>query len=377
MHWYHPHPHGISQMQLQRGMSGVISVGNVLGEVGYDSTAIAERFMLIRDFSYFSKPNPDSACWGPNVPFPLMNGQPLTHLTMRPGETQFWRIANVGSDRVYNLQLQGKKSGRIPMRVVARDGNAVAVEYDVDSIMLSPGNRWEVLVTAPAVTDTLQLWTPPLDRDSEGCTFPPQTFAYVTVGASQLLGAPRAMAFDAEGSDAQADTIRMLQSATAVQKFDVVFTRNSTGSQFLINGVAYDPTVTNKYVAIDSVQEWTVFNDDFDLHAFHIHQGDFLVVAQRDSGSTVWEPVPPNGRIDTIMIPRHGAVKIRFVYTDPRLAGMFVYHCHMLFHEDRGMMQNLCLYDPNSGKTPDQQCANPFASMGGAGGGGHGGHVMQ
>ena len=56
---------------------------------------------------------------------------------------------------------------------------------------------------------------------------------------------------------------------------------------------------------------------------------------------------------------------------------MFVYHCHMLFHEDRGMMQNLCLYDPKSGKTPGQQCANPFASMGGAGGGGHGGHVMQ
>jgi FtsP/CotA-like multicopper oxidase with cupredoxin domain len=254
------------------------------------------------------------------------------------------------------------------------------MEYDVDSIMLSPGNRWEVLVTAPAVTDTLQLWTPPLDRDSEGCTFPPATFAYVTVGANQqLLGAPRAMAFDTEGSEAQRDTIRMLRAATNPDTFTVIFSRKTVGNNtaFLINDSVYSPTRTDKTIPINQVQEWTVINDDFDLHAFHIHQGDFLVVAQRDSGSTVWEPLPPNGRIDTIMIPRHGAVKIRFVYTDPRLAGMFVFHCHMLFHEDRGMMQNLCLYDPNSGKTPDQQCANPFASMGGMGGGGHGGHVMQ
>jgi suppressor of ftsI len=372
LHWYHPHPHGISQMQVQRGMSGVISVGNVLGEAGYDSAAIAERFLLLRDFSWYTPDaGPWNACWGPNRPFPLMNGQPLTHMTARPGETQFWRIANVGSDRVYNLQLRGKKSGRLPFHVIARDGNLSAVEYDTDSLMIAPGNRYEVLVRAPATADTLQFWSPALDRDPT-CTFPAVTFANVTVDA----GAPRmqAVAFETEGSSVQADTMRMLREVARPDTFTVVFSRYASGDtlNFLINDSVYSPTRTDRTIAVGAPQEWTIVNDDDDLHAFHIHQGDFQVVAQRDSGSAVWEPVDPNGRIDTILVPRHAAVKIRFVYTSAQLAGMFVYHCHMLFHEDRGMMQNLCLYDPNSGKTPAEQCANPFSS--GSGGGMHGGH---
>lgn len=372
MHWYHPHPHGISQMQLQRGLSGAIAVGDVLGQAGYDSTAIAERFMLIRDFSWYTDgPNPWASCWGPNYPYTLMNGQPLTHLTMRPGETQFWRIGNVGSDRVYNLQLRGKRSGRIPFHVVARDGNLAARQYATDSLLVVPGNRFEVLVTAPAVPDTLQFWSPELDRDPT-CTFPAATFAWVTVepGAGP---APRPVALATAGSASQADTLRMLRAVARPDTFSVVFSRSTAGGtlRFLINDSVYSPSRVDRYVPIGTPQEWTLVNDDDDLHAFHIHQGDFQVVAQRDSGSVAWTPVDPNGRIDTILVPRHGAVKVRFVYTNPELAGMFVYHCHMLFHEDAGMMQNLCLYDPNSDRSPAEQCANPF------GGGGHAGHGMH
>ncbi|HYH83369.1 MAG TPA: multicopper oxidase family protein [Longimicrobium sp.] len=363
LYWYHPHPHGISQMQVQRGMSGPISVGNVLEKVGY-SSYIPERFLMFRDFSYVGTNSPTASCWGPsNVPYPLMNGQPLTHMTMEAGGTQFWRIANVGSDRVFNLKVRNTRGGRMQFRVIARDGNAVAEQYVTDSIYLVPGNRWEVLVKGPILpTDTLELYSEAVRRDA-GCVMPRVTFAWIT--SFRFLRSPAApVALTMLGSPEQADTIRMLREAVTVHRDTMNFTQNP--DSFFINKVTYNPNRIDKTIAIGEVQEWDLNNDSNDLHAFHIHQGDFLVVAERDSGSTAWRPVTRKERLDTVFMPRGGGVRVRFVYTDPRLAGLFVYHCHMLFHEDRGMMQNLCLYDPDPNKGPaSAQCANPS-------GGGHG-----
>jgi len=369
LYWYHPHPHGISQMQVQRGMSGPISVGDVLAKVGYPSD-IPERFMMLRDFSYLDAAQGFNNCWGPNQPYPLMNGQPLTHLTMTAGEKQFWRIANVGSDRVYNLKVRSIHGRRLPFRVIARDGNAVAEQYVTDSIFSVPGNRWEVMVTAPAAGDTLELYSEAVLRNPANtatntpeCIMPRVTFGWITVGPRPLR-AGRVVALSTQGSREQADTIQFLRNAIEVHRDTLNFTQNP--DSFFINNITYNPNVINKTIAIGEVQEWDLNNDSDDQHAFHIHQGDFLVVAERDSGSTSWHPVFRKERLDTVYLPRGGGVRVRFVYTDPRLAGLFVYHCHMLFHEDRGMMQNLCLYDPAKGPASGQ-CANPF----GSGGGGH------
>ncbi len=361
LYWYHPHPHGISQMQVQRGMSGPISIGNVLRKVGYPDN-IPERYMMFRDFSYVgTNPPALASCWGPNVPYPLMNGQPLTHLTMAPGETQFWRIANVGSDRVFNLKVRSIHGGRMRFRVIARDGNAVAEQYVTDSIYSVPGNRWEVLVMAPSATDTLELYSEAVPRDA-GCVMPRVTFGWITVGGTRLRAAGPRVAISTQGSPEQADTIRMLRQAINIHRDTLNFTQNP--DSFFINGITYNPNRIDKTIAIGQVQEWDLNNDSDDLHAFHIHQGDFLVVAERDSGSTVWHPVVRKERLDTVFLPHGGGVRVRFVYTDPRLAGLFVYHCHMLFHEDRGMMQNLCLYDPAKGPASGQ-CANPYGTGGG------------
>lgn len=375
LYWYHPHPHGISQMQLQRGMSGPISVGDVLAKVGYPSD-IPERFLIFRDFSYYSSTQPFNNCWGPNQPYPLMNGQPLTHLTMTAGEKQFWRIANVGSDRVFNFKVRSIHGNRLmPFRVIARDGNAVAEQYVTDSIFSVPGNRWEVLVTGTVPGDTLELYSEAVLRnpaDSAAnqalCIMPRVTFGWVTVQSRPARLRTATVALSTQGSPEQADTIRMLRNAVSVQRDTLNFTQDSL---FYINGITYNPDRIDKFVAVGAVQEWDLNNDSDDLHAFHIHQGDFLVVAERDSGSTVWRPVTRKERLDTVFLPRGGGVRVRFVYTDPRLAGLFVYHCHMLFHEDRGMMQNLCLYDPNKPGSPRSQCANPFGPSGG------GGHMMH
>ncbi|HYH83368.1 MAG TPA: multicopper oxidase family protein, partial [Longimicrobium sp.] len=337
LYWYHPHPHGISQMQLQRGMSGPISVGDVLAKVGYPSD-IPERYLVFRDFTYFDTSQGFNSCWGPNQPYPLMNGQPLTHMTMRPGEKQFWRIANVGSDRVFNLKVRSVRGGRMPFRVIARDGNAVAEQYVTDSIYSVPGNRWEVLVTAPAANDTLELYSEavlrnPANGATAECIMPRVTFGWITVEGRANLRAPR-VALTTQGSPEQADTIRMLRMAAQVERDTLNFTQDSL---FYINGITYDPSRIDKTIAIGRVQEWDLNNDSDDLHAFHIHQGDFLVVAERDSASTEWRPVTRKERLDTVFLPRGGGVRVRFVYTNPRLAGLFVYHCHMLFHEDRGM----------------------------------------
>jgi FtsP/CotA-like multicopper oxidase with cupredoxin domain len=77
------------------------------------------------------------------------------------------------------------------------------------------------------------------------------------------------------------------------------------------------------------------------LHVFHIHQVSFQVVEING------QPQPFNGQVDVARVPERGEIKIRLAFTDPRIVGRFVFHCHVLKHEDKGMMANIEVYDPN------------------------------
>ena len=67
------------------------------------------------------------------------------------------------------------------------------------------------------------------------------------------------------------------------------------------------------------------------------------------------EPVAANGRIDTVRVPERGFVVVRIAFTDPRILGKFLFHCHVLKHEDKGMMANIEVYDPRRKTPPPNQ----------------------
>jgi FtsP/CotA-like multicopper oxidase with cupredoxin domain len=109
----------------------------------------------------------------------------------------------------------------------------------------------------------------------------------------------------------------------------VTFQMNSTDPYFAIDSKAFDPDRVDQVVTLGSTEEWVIRNESNEFHPFHIHVNDFQVM------SVNGEPMPVN-RNDTYSLPPNGEIVIRTQFLD--FTGKFVYHCHILAHEDFGMM---------------------------------------
>ena len=132
-----------------------------------------------------------------------------------------------------------------------------------------------------------------------------------------------------------------LRNLTVDTKRTVIFTQDSGSERFFIDGQLFDHARVDFRVPLGSVQEWTLVNKTGDFHEFHIHQLHFQVVALNG------QPVPFDGLLDTVRIPEDGSVTIRLAFVKPEIVGKFFYHCHVLKHEDKGMMAAIEIYDPN------------------------------
>ncbi len=116
--------------------------------------------------------------------------------------------------------------------------------------------------------------------------------------------------------------------------FTVIFTEDKSG--FYINGhkfAADAPPMTT--ARIGAFHHWRIVNETRELHPFHIHQVHFLAYAEngRPLAHPVW--------LDTVNVPYQGSVDVILDFTDPIIKGMSVFHCHLLNHEDKGMMAKI------------------------------------
>ena len=138
--WYHPHQHHLALEQVFGGMSGVIVIDGLQDQFPPDLQGIDEHLFALKDFQL-----EDGAILLENQPgMPTtrtVNGQINPSLTMAPGETQLWRLANVGAELFYQLRLNGHA-----FHVVAEDGNPVWDVRTADALVLPPGKRFDVLV---------------------------------------------------------------------------------------------------------------------------------------------------------------------------------------------------------------------------------------
>ena len=97
----------------------------------------------------------------------------------------------------------------------------------------------------------------------------------------------------------------------------------------------FDPNRIDTRVKLGAVEEWTIRNESDELHDFHIHQGRFQLVEVNG------KPQPLDGYYDTVNLPLRGEIKVIIPFTDSSMVGKFVYHCHLLAHEDKGMMATI------------------------------------
>ncbi len=316
LYWYHPHPHGHSDDQVRNGMSGALVVEGLLDPFPA-LRAVKERLLLLKDVQIEDGRVVHLGIGAHTIR--TVNGLINPTLVLHPGETELWRIGNVGADLYYELTLDG-----LPFYEVARDGHRVSRLVPKRALLLEPGAREEVLVQAPG-PGTYTLRTAAFDTGPEGNHYPGATLATVRIEGAALppLALPERLL-------PVPDLRRHITGRRTI-----VFSEADDGNTFFVDGRTFDPSRTDTRVQLGAVEEWTIRNESGELHDFHIHQTHFQVTEVNGV------PQPFVGYQDIVNLPVHGAVKVVIPFTDPVIVGTFVYHCHLLSHEDRGMMATI------------------------------------
>ena len=352
MFWYHPHPHMLTSSQVGGGLSGALLVGSILRYFP-QYRGVRERTLLIRDMSF-------------SFASPLLfnvNGSTCATFPMASGEEQLWHIGNFGANHFVNLKLRDAATGaRVSWTLLALDGNPLAEATTVDSLYIPPGSRAEVIVTGPAAGRAVELYTDSVFPKTQ----PRVTLGYLVADGARR--APRLRRPAPAGRDASVvDTLEVLRTATDMQRD--TFTYEFIGEGAGVNGRIYEPGDAPVMIPWGKVHEWTIVNGTTDLHTFHIHQTDFLVM------SVNGRPADEGLLRDNIPIGVHrvsgdtlagDTVVIRFLF-QPIAEGPFVFHCHVLQHEDEGMMMNVCVYDPANPDEGKRRCAAYFSGAAHAG----------
>jgi suppressor of ftsI len=352
--WYHTHPHGESHRQVLDGMSGAIIIEGMeryVPEVG----RLRERVLVVRGSSIEHGPNavelrrqmeiPSKGCGGEAEKVEeifTVNGAVRPQIEIAPNERQFWRIVNASADRYLDLQFDGQD-----LEIVALDGMPLAYHdpehprRGINHLLVAPAGRLEAIVTGPSPEAHSALRTRCVDTGPDGDPNPGMVLADIVQSSSHPSNANQASSNPVRE---QMDTvdhrspvyklINVEQLKKAAPAFTVTFTEDRNG--FYINGrkfAADAPPMTTTRVG--AYQNWRIINQTGELHPFHIHQVHFLTYAE--NGIALAHPV----WLDTVNVPYRGSVDVILDFTNPVIKGMSVFHCHLLNHEDKGMMAKI------------------------------------
>ena len=391
LYWYHPHIHGATKAQVMGGASGALIVEGI-ERARKDVAGLPERVFVVRDQPLLNPKAAPSAQAGAAVPPVVLDADgdvmntgtgtgtpaldlslnfvpvpypnyPPAVITMRPGERQLWRVLNASAITYLSLQVlyDGKAQG---VGVVGIDGvplsdSGVASERVVwqNHLGIPPGGRIEFVVKGPPEGAAASLVTRSVNTGSGGENDPTRPLATIVARTdaaeprATLPGSPTPLPPASEvwlGKVAPVRTRKLYFTETLQDPKDP----NSPTTFFLtVDGQApkaFDMhDLTPNIVAHQGdVEDWTIENRTQELHAFHIHQVHFLVLE--------WFGLAVNEGIlrDTVNVPywngKNGVyprVKLRVDFRDTNAIGLFPYHCHLLEHEDAGMM-GLIRVDP-------------------------------
>ena len=321
-YWYHVHMHGTTEEQVMGGMSGLLIVDGLEDRLPPQLQGITERQLAIRDLEHRGgSVIMNAERIDPSKPTTrLVNAQLRPTMSIGSGETQLWRIANVGADLFYDIELEGHS-----VLVLGEDGYPRWNVVSRDHLVLPPGKRFDVLVQggAPGAYDLITR------KYNEGFQLLPEK----PLARVEVTG-PQAQA-TTDLPTSMNTTAGDLSDASIAAKRRFVFTLDTTGTfKAEINRKTFDPDVVNVRPKLGTVEQWTLVNNSSEDHPFHIHVNDFQVM------SVNGEPYDAHGLQDVVVIPKHGGkVVIRNPFED--YTGEFVFHCHILGHEDAGMMQTV------------------------------------
>ena len=323
-YWYHPHPHHQTGYQVAKGLYGAIVIKAADDPL---PASLPEKLLVLSDNRFLGDgsvdlPDEHSVQGGidaengreGNVLF--VNGQVMPTLTLRSGEVQRWRVINASAARVFRLALPGHTFIH-----VGSDGGLFERPVEVAEILLANGERAELLVRGtgtPGSRATLQ--TLPYDR-------------YVPQTRPKDWNQPRDVLTVQYTGDSPMQFVpvpNVLRPVPALDTTKATATRVMSLSQGMINGRMMDMGRVDVSARLGATEIWQVENLVGMDHPFHLHGFQFQVIERNGV------PEPVRRWKDTVNIPKHETV--RFIVRYDNYAGKWMFHCHILDHEDHGMM---------------------------------------
>lgn len=386
LYWYHPHIHGFSKQQLLGGASGALIVEGIESAKKV-LAGLPERVFVIRDEDLVN-PNAPPAKSEPVVPKFLVDrdgdatntgtgfGKPAKDLSinyvpvpypdyppaviqMKPKERQLWRVLNACAITYLNIEVLFQHAPQ-PLGVVAMDGVPLShgdpqgemVDWQ-KHLVIPPGARVEFVIDGPDAGQDALLVTRTVDTGPGGENDPNRMLAKIV--ATPDAPEPHMKLSSSPGSLAAAQRewlgnvvpvrVRRFYFSEKLDNPDdptsaVEFYLTEEGKQpKMFDMTASEPDVVAQQ---GTVEDWIIENRSSELHDFHIHQLHFLLL------DYMGRPVNESFLRDTVNVPYYNgrgltypSVRVRMDFRDPNIVGTFVYHCHILEHEDKGMMGSI------------------------------------
>jgi len=321
-YWYHPHPDMTTTEQVSRGLYGALIVRPAKDPL----EGIPERLLIFSDNRFLADGSIDlphhttpagnvDAQNGREGDVLFVNGRTLPVLPLRPGELLRLRIINAAAARVLKLAIPGQKFVH-----VADDGGLFEKPREVDDLLLANSERVEVLVRGGEPGSRAMLQTLPYDR-------------YDSQTRPKDWDQPRNLVELRTTTEAPAAPVTIPQTLRVVRAIDrrvIAARRTIIFAQGMINNQLMDMNRVDIRARLGTTEIWQIENVVGMDHPFHLHGFQFQVLDRNGV------PEPYLSWKDSVNVPKHSKVRIVVRFDD--FAGKWMYHCHILDHEDMGMM---------------------------------------
>jgi FtsP/CotA-like multicopper oxidase with cupredoxin domain len=322
-YWYHPHPHGEVATQQFAGLSGAIIIEGSQDKIP-QLQAAEEHLLVLKDFS-ISKEHVDahhsrSDWFGKYGNLLLVNGLHRPKLVAQKALLRL-RLLNASNARPYLLKLEEH-----PLHLIATDGGFIQKPVALEELLLTPGERAEVLIQLERSGTFSLLKMPYIGENSQGFGLGrPEPLMTIVVPFHPKLTPLPARLVEVEEID--------LSNIAQTRQFKF---GGSAPFRYTINNKVFDMNRIDVRARLNTTEIWEIENTTHLIHPFHLHTYPFQVLARQTAQSEIWQPEQFRAWRDNISLP--GKEKVRIVIPFRDITGRTIFHCHISEHEDRGMM---------------------------------------
>lgn len=359
-YWYHPHLHKKTNEHVSKGIAGLLIVRdaeemalNLPRDYGVDDFPLV---LQTKDFDA----NKQIVVHSNNDETQMVNATINPYLEV-PSQVVRFRVLNGSSMRVFNLGLSNGAS----FYQIASDGGLLSTPFSTTRVMLAPGERAELLIDFSGMNGQT------VDLNSFASELPNGMYGAATPGMMSMLSLNGYNPNPLNGTDFKLLQFNIgtqtaspvtsiptsLVTVTPIPEVNAVKTRsfvmqpaqmgpNQLNGNFLINGASMDMSVINETVYLNDTEIWEIRNQSGISHPFHIHDVQFYILDRNG----VAPPINEQGRKDVVFVKPQETVRFISVFEDFANDEIpYMYHCHLLTHEDEGMMGQFLVIDTTKG----------------------------